>query len=117
MRNCAQMTAFTVYECPIVGGKYLFFTALAIYLGKKLAITPLLFLGTDQTIKHQHNTSSARHMRNSAHLDEISNDVDMKLEIIEMKRNINKFSTIARASPQSLIAKEGGPSLFLFFIL
>ena len=103
---------------PTGGGKSLLFTTLAVCLGNlTLAITPLLSLGADQTIKHQHNTFGARHILNSVHLDEISNDVDMKLAITEIERNINTFSTIVYASPQSLITTEGGPSLFLSFIL
>ena len=107
---------------PVGGGKSLLFTrTLAVCLGQlTLAITPLLSLGADQTIKHQRNTVGARHNElNSVHLDEISNDVDMKLvAITEMERKINTFSTFVYASPQSLVTTEGSPSpLFLSFIL
>ena len=86
---------------PTGGGKSLLFTILAVCLGNltlAIIITPLLLLGADQTIKHQCNTfGAARHIvKNSIHLDDISNDVDMKLAIteIEQNRNINTFSTI-----------------------
>ena len=103
---------------PTGGGKSLLFTTLAICFGKlTLAITPLLSLGADQTIKHQRNTFGVRDKVNSLHLDEISNDVDMNLAITLMERHINTFSTIIYASPQSLITTEGGPSLFLSFLL
>ena len=43
---------------PTSGGKSLLFTTLAVCLGNlTLAITPLLLIGADQTMKHrQHNT-------------------------------------------------------------
>ena len=105
---------------PTGGRKSILFTTLSICLGKllTLAITPLLSLGVDQTIKHQRNTFGVRHkVTNSLHLDEISNNVDMKLAITLIERHINTFSTIIYASPQSLITTEVGPSLFLSFLL
>ena len=103
---------------PTGDGKSLLFTALSICLGNvTLVITPLLSLGTDQTIKHQHSTLGVRNTLNSADLDKISNDTGMKLTITEMERSINIFSTISCASLQSFVTEEGSSSLSLSFIL
>ena len=54
------------------GSKSLLFTTLAACLGQiTLCITPILSLGTDQTIKHQHNTTTKSTELNSLHLDEV----------------------------------------------
>ena len=55
-------------------------------------------------------------MLNSVHLDEISNDVDVKLKMTEMERRTSAFYTTACSSPQSLIAEKDNPSVFLSFI-
>ena len=92
---------------PTGGGKSLLFTILAACLRHiTLYITPLLSLGTYQTIKHQWNTTSNRSELNSVHLDEIPKE-DMTDAIISYKSNADFFSIIVCSSPQSLVTKDG----------
>ena len=82
---CTDEDIYCLCVRPTGGGKYLLFTIFAVCLGNMtLAITQLLSLGTNQTIKHQHKTSGASRMLNSAYSDKISNNLDVKLSITEM---------------------------------
>ena len=69
---------------PTGGGKSLLFTTLAACLGRiTLCITPLLSLGADQTIKHQHNTKTRSTELNSLHLDEVpKGDMQLILDLL-----------------------------------
>ena len=98
-------------------GKSPLFNELAVCLDiTTLATSQFISLGADQTIKHQCNTSCARHMLNSVHLDDISNDVDVKLKMTEMERRTSACYTTVCYSHQSLIPEEDNPSVFLSFI-
>ena len=71
---------------PTGGGKSLLFTTLAACLGRiTLCITPLLSLGADQTVKHQHNTNTRSTELNSLHLDEVpKGDMQLILDLLLM---------------------------------
>ncbi len=102
---------------PTGGGKSLLFTTLAACLGKiTICITPLLSLGADQTIKHQHNTKSKSNELNSLHLDKVSKgDIDIVLK--RVLYTASSSSILVYASPQSLVTKTNGSSDFLQTIL
>ena len=102
---------------PTGGGKYLLFTTLAACLGRiTLCITPLLSLGADQTIKHQHNTKTKSTELNSLHLDEVPKG-DMQLILNLLQATAPSSSILVYASPQSLVTKATGHCAFLEFLL
>ena len=102
---------------PTGGGKSLLFTTLAACLGRiTLCITPLLSPGADQTIKHQHNTKTKSTVMNSLHLDEVPKG-DMQLVLDLLLATAPSSSILVYASPQSLVTKATGRSVFLELIL
>ena len=102
---------------PTGGGKSLLFTTLASCLGRiTLCITPLLSLGADQTIKHQHNTKTKSTELNSLHLDEVPKG-DMQLSLNLLLATAPSSSILVYASPQSLVTKATGRSVCLEFLL
>ena len=102
---------------PTGGGKSLLFTTLASCLGRiTLCITPLLSLGADQTIKHQHNTKTKSTELNSLHLDEVPKG-DMQLTLNLLLATAPSSSILVYASPQSLVTKATGRSVCLEFLL
>ena len=101
---------------PTGGSKSLLFTTLAACLGRiTLCITPLLSLGADQTIKHQHNTITKSTELNSLHLDKVPKDVQLILNLL--LGTVPSSSILVYTSPQSLITKATGRSAFLKFLL
>ena len=102
---------------PTGGGKSLLFTTLAACLGRiTLCITPLLSLGADQTIKHQNNTKTRSTELNSLHLDEVPKG-DIQLVLNLLLATAPSSSIIVYASPQSLVTKATGRSVFLDFLI
>ena len=94
---------------PTGGGKSLLFTTLTACLGRiTLCITPLLFLGTDKTIKHQNNTKTQSTELNSLHLDEVPKG-DIQLVLYLLLAAAPSSSIIVYASPQSLVNKGDQP--------
>ena len=102
---------------PTRGCKSLLFTTLAACLGRiTLCITPLLSLGADQTVKHQHNTNTRSTELNSLHLDEVpKGDIQLILELL--LATAPSPSILVYASPQSLVTRATGRSVFLKFIM
>ena len=102
---------------PTGGGKSLLLTTLAACLGPiTLCITPLLSLGADQTIKHQHNTTTKSTELNSLHLDQVPKG-DMQLILNLLIATAPSSSILVYTSPQSLVMKATSPSAFLEFLL
>ena len=102
---------------PTGGGKSLLFTTLAAFLDRiTLCITPLLSLGADQTILHQHNTKTKTTVMNSIHLDEFPKG-GMQLILDLLLATTPSSSILVYASPQSLVTKATSRSAFLELIL
>ena len=102
---------------PTRGSKSLLFTTLPACLDRiTLCITPLLSLGADQTIKHQHNTNTSGTELKSLHLYEVPKG-NMPLILNLLLGAAPSSSILVYTSPQSLVTKATGRSAFLKFLL